>query len=1360
MNTLFEPGKPLNEQMRQIVSGLHDRIRSHIVLVTADDSTLRREAFAELARQLSGQYVLQEFDYTTADLLSLPRFCRTLPRDRPVCVFGSHLEKLKQQDAKRYETALHFLNAHREDIRLTRTTVVLWLTVQTYKDLWAAAPDFADWRTTDVNFSLPDGWRAQETQLGKLSLQEAEELRHQIRRFEDMLARDGLEPAMRAELEKQRAQVFAQLGQERDSRVAVEASSQAAAALGDYRHFADLYRQHVIDRFGKLTLYSISSDTPLAVDLEQVFVKLTAVQSEIVGKAGPELRRARARLSEDAKRDEWSALRQEKISALLSIGEALAKRPNLVILGAPGSGKTTLLRYLALSFARHQAEERLSLDEDRLPLLITLRDFSRFLDNPKQAGKLLDLGPQLLPQFLNHHTETAAPYLNLPDDFFSRQLDKHNCIVLFDGLDEVADPIKRGRAAEAIATFVHYYRRNRFVVSSRPRGYEGEARQRLASLCTDCTIRDFDDEDMRAFATNWYTAVTRERLGDNPDADVEAHRRADDLLRSIRANERVKALAHTPLLLSVLAMVHQRGVGLPQRRAELYDECTDMLLGYWDQVKGGEAARELASYGELGRSEKRTLLEPIALWFHERGEQGVEADKKDLEQEVSRHFKDIFSDDGTTARHRAAIFLRVIEERTGLLVEREAGVYAFAHLTFQEYLAARALADCEDYIDQTLHHLHDPWWREVILLEVGHLSEVRHFGRRAQRLTTELIGAVRGAKSPLEDTLKRDLLFAARALADIGPLGIDEKLRHGLLDEILDLWYETPYSSQRYEVGELLSYTAPTVSGKYLSEKFQSRLKAPDSDVRWAAADALGNHPTPAATEALLTALKAPDSDVRRTAALALGNHPTPATTEALLTALKAPDSDVRRTAADALRNHPTPATTEALLTALKDSDSDVRRTAALALGNHPTPATTEALLTALKAPDSDVRRIAARALRNLATPATTEALLTALKDSDSDVRRTAADALRNHPTPATTEALLTALKDSDSDVRRIAALALGNHPTPAATEALLTALKDSDSDVRRIAARALGDHPTPAATEALLTALKAPDSDVRWAAADALGNHPTPVATEALLTALKAPDSDVRWIAALALGDHPTPATTEALLTALKAPDSDVRWAAADALGNHPTPAAREALLTALKDSDSDVRRTAADALRNHPTPAATEALLTALKDSDSDVRRIAARALRNLATPAATEALLTALKDSDSDVRRIAARALRNLATPAAREALLTALKDSDSDVRRIAARALGDHPTPTTTEALLTALKDSDSDVRRTAADALRNHPTPTTPDVLPRLKEFWESQLQEPGPPMASFEYVRETAYIELHRIADLLAFSQR
>ena len=1170
MNALFEPGGPLCEPMRQVASGFDDRGRSHIVLIRVDDAVLRQETSAELADRLSGRYALRELDYTRFDRtgpgsLSLPRFCRTLPHDPPACVFGSRLEGLKREDAGRYEAALHFLNAHREDIRLARATVVLWLTVETYKDLWARAPDFASWRTADATFSLPDGRRAQDTPLGGVSLHEAEALRDQARRLEEMCGRDGLEPAMRAELEKQRARTYARLGREEDRRAAVEASSRAAAELDDHDHqfFVGHYRQHVIDRFGKLALYSIASDTPLAVDLEQIFVKLAVVRpggAEEIGpedraadEAEPERREPGAGLPEQAERHwrraarERPARRREGTGAPLSIGEALAMHRDLAILGAPGSGKTTLLRYLALSFARGQAHERLSLDEDRLPLLVTLRDFSRFLNAPgRDGGDRRRFVPELLPGFLRDHTATVAPYLKLPDDFFSRQLDAHDCIVLLDGLDEVADPAGRDRVAEAVAVFAGHYRRSRFVLSSRPRGYEGEARRRLAARC--CTIRDFDDEDMGAFAANWYAAVTRERLDDGRNADAEARSRADDLLRAIRADGRVRALARTPLLLSVLAMVHQRGLGLPQRRVELYDACTDMLLGYWDQVKGGDAARELARDVGLDRREMRTVLEPIALWFHERGgwgsgtgeegpEQGVEVGREELEPQVARHFEDDLGFDDEAARRLAGTFLQVIEERAGLLVEREPGVYAFAHLTFQEYLAARALADREHYIERTLRHLHDPWWREVILLEVGHLGDVRHSGRRARKLTTKLIERIRGAGSRIEDVLKRDLLFAARALADIGPLGIDEGLRRRLLDEVLRLWFETPYEPQREEIGELLSYAAPTASGGYLARQFLYRLKDSGPDVRRAAAMALGHLLPAAATEGLRAALEDSDRHVRRAAAEALGKHPTASAAEGLLAALEDPDSDVRESAAMVLGKRPlTAAVAEGLLAALEDSDRHVRRAAAKALREHPTAAATEGLLAALEDPDSEVRESAAMALGEHPTASAAEGLLAALEDPDSEVRESAAMALGEHPTASAAEGLLAALEDPDSEVRESAAMALGKHPTASAAEGLLAALEDSDRHVRWAAAMALGEHPTAAATEGLLAALENSEWLVRRAATQALGKHPVAAATAGLLATFEDPDSDVRQSAAMALGNHSTSATaSDALLLRLE---------------------------------------------------------------------------------------------------------------------------------------------------------------------------------------------------------------------------------
>src|SRR5262249_7779529 len=51
--------------------------------------------------------------------------------------------------------------------------------------------------------------------------------------------------------------------------------------------------------------------------------------------------------------------------------------------------------------------------------------------------------PDVLPRFLTMQTQKIAPHLSLPEDFFHERLAHGRCIVLLDGLDEVADPRKR-----------------------------------------------------------------------------------------------------------------------------------------------------------------------------------------------------------------------------------------------------------------------------------------------------------------------------------------------------------------------------------------------------------------------------------------------------------------------------------------------------------------------------------------------------------------------------------------------------------------------------------------------------------------------------------------------------------------------------------------------------------------------------------------------------------------------------------------------------------------------------------------------------------------------------------------------------
>ena len=201
-------------------------------------------------------------------------------------------------------------------------------------------------------------------------------------------------------------------------------------------------------------------------------------------------------------------------------------------------------------------------------------------------------------------------------------------------------------------------------------------------------------------------------------------------------------MAVNPLLLTVIALVHRYRASLPDRRSELYEEAVEVLLSRWDEAKQMDTEVTLAGK-QLDAGDRRSLLEPVALWLHEKNRREIEADE--LRGVLRPLFLPIANNDRAQAAKIVDQFLDVIHERSGLLIDRGAGMYGFAHLTFQEYLAARAVASKDDFIEYTLKHLGKAWWREVVLLEAGYLSAqgrqrvskfiTRHHQRRLQDRT-------------------------------------------------------------------------------------------------------------------------------------------------------------------------------------------------------------------------------------------------------------------------------------------------------------------------------------------------------------------------------------------------------------------------------------------------------------------------------------------------------------------------------------------------------------------------------------------------------------------------------------------------
>jgi len=583
----------------------------------------------------------------------------------------------------------------------------------------------------------------------------------------------------------------------------IQAAPQATEV--DYQAALIRYLNHLLTTRHLLNLRGIRSFQPMSIQLEQAYITLRGLDPQRTEQL---LRRHQGK----ARTQALEEMLEKERETPQPLQHLLRQNPRMVVLGDPGSGKTTFLSFLALSAARAVARDNPALLTERLgfdgsvplPVYVPLREFGRYLRD--RAGReRLGPRPQLLLDYLTAYFEGWN--LALPADFFVHHLEAGNCLLLLDGLDEVADFDERVLVSDQVEAFVQRYGTrparfsetwqvfNRFVITCRVRGYTGQAR--LGQDFTIATVLPFTQDEIEGFVQNWSLAVAAAQA-QTAEGSVQrvAQDSAADLLRAINSSPNVRKLASNPLLLTVIALVHQYRAKLPERRAELYDECTEVLLGYFEAAKPGDESKRLARYTgtafEMDAGEKRAFLEPIALAMHQTHK--AEWDKEQLLGFLARQFAERGQGEDQ-AKQSATNFLEALAVRSGLIQEVEQGSYAFLHLSFQEYLAARKLADGPEYIAESLTHRGDSWWREVLLLEAGHLSEG---GRgRVSRLVEAILDAPGDAQA--------NLLLAAACLADVGQLKTEAALWQRVVDALLAAMIGGLPAKERAEAGKALA---------------------------------------------------------------------------------------------------------------------------------------------------------------------------------------------------------------------------------------------------------------------------------------------------------------------------------------------------------------------------------------------------------------------------------------------------------------------------------------------------------------------------------------------------------------------------
>lgn len=434
----------------------------------------------------------------------------------------------------------------------------------------------------------------------------------------------------------------------------------------------------------------------------------------------------------------------------------------LAVLGGPGSGKTTVLRRIAYRAVTERRGRRRSTS-----VMLALRDHApAIIEDP--ALTLPTLLRAAMPD-----TEVAEP-----PGWWARRLRDGDCLILLDGLDEIARAEDRTAVSVWIERQISVYPRNDYVVTSRPLGYEA-ARITGADVLW---VRPFNDGQVTRFLRNWYLATERRATGSTgADVTLSAEQNAADLLERLAAAPALYDLTVNPLLLTMIANVHRYRGALPGSRAELYGEICQVML-YRRQE-----AKKLQPTVDIPGADKETLLACLAYAMMSRRVRDLprEGLLAVLRPQLARLPGDVAGED----------FLTDVANN-GLLVEREHHVYAFAHHTFGEYLAARHIIT-GNHARTLIRNVDDAWWRETTLLYLAmpgvDADPIVRACLQAGSLTALALAFAAAAGRPLAPDLRRrlddTLLLAFRPDADPA----HRRLIAGVLaTETLSQWIATP----------------------------------------------------------------------------------------------------------------------------------------------------------------------------------------------------------------------------------------------------------------------------------------------------------------------------------------------------------------------------------------------------------------------------------------------------------------------------------------------------------------------------------------------------------------------------------------